>query len=82
MDTSAYIYLDGHTVPGRFLFGYGEAERGAMRVGVDTEVPFVFSKPSEGVYHNGLHKYALTPFQLMRRTPRTTTPMVKQGSSS
>ncbi|TCD63622.1 hypothetical protein EIP91_005173 [Steccherinum ochraceum] len=47
VDSSAYIYLDEHMVPGRFLFGFGETERGTMRVGTDAEVPFVFSAPPE-----------------------------------
>ncbi|KAG6376501.1 hypothetical protein JVT61DRAFT_2494 [Boletus reticuloceps] len=38
----AFISLDGFSVPGRFLFGYGEAFREGVRTGLNTERPFVF----------------------------------------
>ncbi|PPQ63096.1 hypothetical protein CVT24_005951 [Panaeolus cyanescens] len=43
VDTSAFITLDGVTVPGRFLFGDGMASRSGVRVSKTTERPFVFA---------------------------------------
>lgn len=42
VDTASYIYLDGFMVPGKYLFGFGEASRGGVRVGPTAERPFVF----------------------------------------
>ncbi|KAI0082612.1 hypothetical protein K474DRAFT_1585057 [Panus rudis PR-1116 ss-1] len=49
VDTASYIYLDGYMVPGYFLFGFGEASRGAMRVGPTMERPFVFAEADQGI---------------------------------
>ncbi|KAI0928404.1 hypothetical protein AcW1_005658 [Taiwanofungus camphoratus] len=48
VDTATYLKLDGFTVAGRFLYGVGEAERSAVRVGDSSERPFVFSKVQAG----------------------------------
>jgi hypothetical protein len=45
--TAAYINLDGVVVPGRFLFGHGEASRQGIRTGRHTERPFMFSRPDD-----------------------------------
>ncbi|KAH8107007.1 hypothetical protein BXZ70DRAFT_268016 [Cristinia sonorae] len=47
VDTTSYIYLDGQMVPGRFLFGFGETEKSAARLGTDTQLPFMFAMSSE-----------------------------------
>jgi hypothetical protein len=45
----AFITLDGFVVPGRFLFGEGEAWRNGVRSGPQTERPFMFAqRPSSG----------------------------------
>ncbi|KAG2158235.1 uncharacterized protein EDB93DRAFT_1120537 [Suillus bovinus] len=45
----AFITLDGFVVPGRFLFGEGEAWRSGVRSGPQTERPFMFAqRPSSG----------------------------------
>ncbi|KAI0345128.1 hypothetical protein BDW22DRAFT_1354017 [Trametopsis cervina] len=53
VDSAAYINLDGFTVPGRFLYGLGAAQRGSVRVSERTERLFQFAtpdavKPEEG----------------------------------
>lgn len=40
----AFITLDGFVVPGRFLFGEGEACRNGVRSGPQTERPFMFAQ--------------------------------------
>lgn len=40
----AFIALDGFVVPGRFLFGEGEAWRAGVRSGPETERPFMFAQ--------------------------------------
>ncbi|CCM04592.1 uncharacterized protein FIBRA_06773 [Fibroporia radiculosa] len=47
IDTATYLKLDGHSVPGRFLYGRGEAHRSAVRVARDLERPFLFIKVLE-----------------------------------
>jgi len=47
VDTCAFITLDGFVVPGRFLFGSGDASRQGVRTGSATERPFAFSKVEE-----------------------------------
>ncbi|KAI0263348.1 hypothetical protein BC834DRAFT_886848 [Gloeopeniophorella convolvens] len=44
IDTAAYITLDGYKVPGRYIYGKGEASRSGLRIGRDTERPFVFAR--------------------------------------
>jgi len=44
VDTASYIYLDGFMVPGKYLFGFGEASRGGVRVGQTAERPFMFGQ--------------------------------------
>ncbi|KZT09531.1 uncharacterized protein LAESUDRAFT_646868 [Laetiporus sulphureus 93-53] len=52
VDSATYIKLDGFTVPGRFLFGKGQAQRSGVRVGDDSERPFQFSRVDEAGYRN------------------------------
>ncbi|KAH7889391.1 hypothetical protein F5I97DRAFT_522000 [Phlebopus sp. FC_14] len=40
----SFISLDGFLVPGRFLFGLGEASREGIRTGPITERPFIFTQ--------------------------------------
>ncbi|CAL1704619.1 unnamed protein product [Somion occarium] len=47
VDTASYIYLDGFEVPGYFLFGFGEASRGAARIGPMLQRPFTFGEVDE-----------------------------------
>ncbi|KAJ7063448.1 hypothetical protein C8F01DRAFT_957381, partial [Mycena amicta] len=47
VDTAAYIWLDGFLVPGRFLFGEGEASRDGVRSSENTQRPFVFRELEE-----------------------------------
>ncbi|KAJ7097743.1 hypothetical protein B0H15DRAFT_822419 [Mycena belliarum] len=42
VDSCAFISLDGLVVPGRFLFGSGEASREGVRSSATTERPFIF----------------------------------------
>ncbi|KAK7693473.1 hypothetical protein QCA50_003041 [Cerrena zonata] len=49
VDTAGYIFLDGFEVPGYFLFGFGEAHRGAARVSPTLQRPFVFAQVDEDV---------------------------------
>ncbi|KIK49225.1 hypothetical protein CY34DRAFT_797168 [Suillus luteus UH-Slu-Lm8-n1] len=44
MHSCAFITLDGFVVPGRFLFGEGEAYRNGVRSGPQTERPFMFAQ--------------------------------------
>lgn len=44
MNSCAFITLDGFVVPGRFLFGEGEAYRNGVRSGPQTERPFMFAQ--------------------------------------
>ncbi|KAG1827167.1 uncharacterized protein BJ212DRAFT_1310621 [Suillus subaureus] len=44
MHSCAFITLDGFVVPGRFLFGEGEAWRNGVRSGPQTERPFMFAQ--------------------------------------
>lgn len=48
IDSAAFIILDGMTIPGRFLFGEGEASRSGVRTGASTERPLVFADVREG----------------------------------
>lgn len=48
VDSVAYINLDGFTVPGRFLYGLGAAQRGSIRVGDKNERPFQFACAETG----------------------------------
>lgn len=48
VDSAAYINLDGFTVPGRFLYGLGAAQRGSIRVGDKNERPFQFACAETG----------------------------------
>jgi hypothetical protein len=47
VDSCAFVSLDGLVVPGRFLFGTGEASRSGVRSSATTERPFVFQKIEE-----------------------------------
>ncbi|KAF8077820.1 hypothetical protein FPV67DRAFT_1463135 [Lyophyllum atratum] len=47
VDTCSFITLDGFVVPGRFLFGDGEASRQGVRTSASTERPFLFQKVDE-----------------------------------
>ncbi|KAF5380992.1 hypothetical protein D9615_004073 [Tricholomella constricta] len=47
VDSCSFITLDGFVVPGRFLFGNGEASRQGVRTSATTERPFVFQKVDE-----------------------------------
>ncbi|KAF7294793.1 hypothetical protein MIND_01017000 [Mycena indigotica] len=47
VDTASFIYLDGLAVPGRFLFGEGEASRSGVRSSPTSERPFVFQELAE-----------------------------------
>ena len=49
VDSAAYINLDGFTVPGRFLYGLGAAERDSVRVGECLERPFQFAVSKAGM---------------------------------
>lgn len=48
VDSAAYINLDGFTVPGRFLYGLGAAQRGSVRTGDRTEREFQFATVEPG----------------------------------
>ncbi|KAF7363610.1 hypothetical protein MSAN_01018100 [Mycena sanguinolenta] len=48
VDSCGFISLDGLTVPGRFLFGTGEASRSGVRSSATTERPFIFQNIEEG----------------------------------
>ncbi len=48
VDSASYIYLDGYLVPGRFIFGIGDAQRSGARVGPALERPFTFAKAEGG----------------------------------
>ncbi|KAJ3552380.1 hypothetical protein NM688_g4179 [Phlebia brevispora] len=50
IDSAGFIILDGFTVPGRFLFGSGTAERGGVRVAGDVERPFIFDEIARGAH--------------------------------
>ena len=50
VDSAAYINLDGFTVPGRFLYGLGSAQRDSVRVGDQSERPFQFACADIGAY--------------------------------
>ncbi|KAI0688634.1 hypothetical protein BC835DRAFT_1419015 [Cytidiella melzeri] len=45
VDSAAYINLDGFTVPGRFLYGLGAAQRESVRVSDRSERLFQFAAP-------------------------------------
>ncbi|KAJ7343287.1 hypothetical protein DFH08DRAFT_781791 [Mycena albidolilacea] len=47
VDSCAFVSLDGLVVPGRFLFGNGEASRSGVRSSATTERPFIFQKIEE-----------------------------------
>ncbi|KAK7020449.1 hypothetical protein R3P38DRAFT_2969533 [Favolaschia claudopus] len=47
IDSCAFITLDGLVVPGRFLFGSGEASRSGVRTSARTERPFMFQTIEE-----------------------------------
>lgn len=70
VDSATYIKLDGFTVPGRFLFGKGQAQRSGVRVGDDLERPFQFSRVDEGeirAYHAELscQSHGLIPIRIV-----------------
>jgi len=44
VDSCGFITLDGHIVPGRFLFGEGFTQRSGFRTSRTTERPFQFQK--------------------------------------
>lgn len=44
VDSCGFITLDGHVVPGRFLFGEGFTQRSGFRTSRTTERPFQFQK--------------------------------------
>ncbi|GJE87011.1 hypothetical protein PsYK624_030940 [Phanerochaete sordida] len=46
IDSAGYILLDGFTCSGRFLYGYGDASRGTLRVDEHSERPFMFANPN------------------------------------
>ncbi|KAJ6502349.1 hypothetical protein C8R45DRAFT_976331 [Mycena sanguinolenta] len=48
VDSCGFISLDGLVVPGRFLFGNGEASRSGVRSSATTERPFVFQNIEGG----------------------------------
>lgn len=48
IDSAAYILLDGFTVPGRFLHGYGSAQRDGYRVDKLHECRFMWTKADSG----------------------------------
>ena len=63
VDTCAFITLDGFVVPGRFLFGAGEASRQGVRASKYTERPFVFQKVKQtGMLQVFLVSLSLRPY--------------------
>ncbi|EKM55225.1 uncharacterized protein PHACADRAFT_161171 [Phanerochaete carnosa HHB-10118-sp] len=44
IDSAGYISLDGFLCSGRFLYGYGDASRGTLRVDKHVERPFMFAR--------------------------------------
>ncbi|KAF9053882.1 hypothetical protein BDZ89DRAFT_1098328 [Hymenopellis radicata] len=47
VDTCSFITLDGHVVPGRFLYGTGFTFRSGVRTSKNTERPFTFQQITE-----------------------------------
>ncbi|KAF8921106.1 hypothetical protein CPB85DRAFT_1269397 [Mucidula mucida] len=47
VDTCSFITLDGHVVPGRFLYGTGSTFRSGVRTSKNTERPFTFQQITE-----------------------------------
>lgn len=74
VDTAAYIFLDGFEVPGYFLFGFGEAHRGAARISPTLQRPFVFAKPDESMYTLGLKCSNACPYVVLGFPPYPWTP--------
>ncbi|KIY72086.1 hypothetical protein CYLTODRAFT_450215 [Cylindrobasidium torrendii FP15055 ss-10] len=82
VDTCGYITLDGHTVPGRFLFGTGNTYRAGVRSSQNTEKPFEFrigaagaGKRSPDIGNVGLKikrikRVAARPANTIERTPQ------------
>ncbi|KAF9647572.1 hypothetical protein BDM02DRAFT_3187905 [Thelephora ganbajun] len=44
IDSQSFIELDGIVLPGKYIYGHGQARRTGVRTGDQTEKPFVFNR--------------------------------------
>ena len=51
IDSQSFIELDGIVLPGKYIYGHGQARRTGVRTGDHTEKPFVFNKIDRSSSH-------------------------------
>jgi hypothetical protein len=50
IDSQSFIELDGIVLPGKYIYGHGQAKRSGVRTGDQTEKPFAFKQIDRSPY--------------------------------